>query len=640
MDDTERATGETGGTAGETAGTHENRSGDGDDTDGSRGPGTTRTLVVVIVLGFALVAGGTALAAWTTTSGGDVDVYETTIETDSGLELSATVYEPAAASAEEPAPGVTLIHGYTGTQGTMSSFATELADRGYVAVTVDQPGHGHSDPPAFADAFGGPAGLEHTRSLESVDEDRVALVGHSMGGFASLAAAEEHPEGYESIVLVGSTWGGVDAFADLPDADEEFPRNMAVIFAPYDEYGAEMWGEPVPANVHQSEKLAAAFDAEGPIEHGEVYGDVDDGTARTFTAPPTIHTGMHRSTTTVADTVEWLELTIGEPEPTELASADEQSWYWASIGHVLALVGGFVVAVGTTGLAWQRLEGPAGETAMTAESASGSTPVAPPSSETAPSSTTNGLPTSTLVALSALPALTIVPLYAIGTAAVPVTRLTHQELTHGYLVWALATVGLAAALVRLRHGGVDRNSLERLAPNRSVAIRSLAAGLAGTGVFLVVVALVDAVPGGAFNAWVVGVEPLSRLRWFSFAVYVLPFTVAAVGFAAGLERALGSSTSSGSSARALGRRLVVTCGGMAVFLAIQYVPLFLGFGIPVPELGPLAIIAINATGLLIAATLVAVPVTRLTDSPLPAGVLTGLLVTWMLVGTGPIPVAF
>lgn len=593
MDDIDRGTGETVEAGEESGEPNGNRSEGHEKVDGRSHGIPTRTLVVVVVIGLALVAGGTALAAWTTTSGSDVEVSETTVETESGLELSATVYEPA-------------------------------------GVSADEPGHGHSDPPAFDDAFGGPDALQHTRSLETVDEDRVALVGHSMGGFASMAAAEEHPDDYESIVLIGSTWGGGDAFADLPEADEEFPRNMAVIFAPYDQYGAEMWGEPVPANVHQSDKLAAAFDAEPPIEHGEVYGDVDDGTARTFTAPPTIHTGMHRSTTTVADTLEWLELTIGDPEATELASPGEQSWYWASIGHVIALVGGLVVAVGTTGITWRRL----GASTTAAESAAEIT-----SSNAASSNGSGGLPASTLVALSALPALTIVPLYAIGTAAVPVTRLTHQELTHGYLVWALVTVGIAAAVLRLRHGGVDRAALERLAPTRTVTGRSLSAGFAGTGVLLVIVALVDAIPGGALNAWVVGVDPLSGLRWFSGAVYVLPVTVAAVAFAAGLERALGVSAEK-STARALGRGLLLSCGGMVVFLAIQYVPLGLGYGLPVPELGPLAITAINATGLLAVATLVAIPVTRLTDSALPAGILTGLLVTWMMVGTGPIPVAF
>lgn len=577
-----------------------------------------RRLGAAIVVGLVLVAGGTFVANWVTTGGGDVDVRETTIETESGLELSATVYEPAGANADDPAPAALLIHGYTGDRGTMSSFGTELADRGYVAVTVDQPGHGGSDPPAFADGWGGPASLEYTRSLETVDEDRVALAGHSMGGFASLAAAEEHPDGYRSLVLIGSTWG----FSGAPAANETFPRNMAVVYSPYDEFGPAMWNESVPGTVDEGEKLAGAFPTDPPVARGTTYGSIDDGTARTFTAPPTVHSGMHRSTTAVADTVEWIERTTGGAEE---PSVDDQRWYWASIGHAIALVGGLVVAVGTTALVRRRLDGPDEriDRAGFGTERDGVTPIS----------------RSTMLGLSALPALSIYPLYAIGIAVVPTTRLTHQQLTHGSVLWIVGTVAIAAGIVRRRHGGVDRPSLRRLVPDGNAAGRTLLAATAGAAALYAIVAVTDAISGGALEAWIVGFTSLSALRWISFAVYVLPITAASVAFAAGLERVVDSSESAGSLRRALGRALATACGGLLAFLAVQYVPLFLGYGMPVPSAGPLAITAVGATGMLAVATTVATVTTRLTDESLSGGVLTGLLVTWMIVGTAPIHVA-
>lgn len=137
-----------------------------------------------------------------------METRETTFETASGVQLDGTVYLPADASTDDPRPGVLAVHGYTGSRGTMGSFGTELARRGYVVLAMDQPGHGTSDPPAFADGWGGPAGLATLRSLESVDESRVGLVGHSMGGYSSLAGARAHPDGYESLVLVGFFVGG------------------------------------------------------------------------------------------------------------------------------------------------------------------------------------------------------------------------------------------------------------------------------------------------------------------------------------------------------------------------------------------------------------------------------------------------
>ncbi|SEQ40866.1 alpha/beta hydrolase [Natrinema salaciae] len=581
---------------------------------GSGGIGTRR-LLVAIVVGLLLVVGGTGVGNWATTSSGDVDVRETTIETESGLELSATVYEPVGASPDDPAPAALLIHGYTGHRGTMSSFATELADRGYVAVTVDQPGHGGSDPPAFADGWGGPASLEYTRSLETVDESRVALAGHSMGGFASLAAAEAHPDGYQSLTLIGSTWG----FSGAPGANETFPRNMAVVYAPYDEFSPAMWNESVPGDVNEGDKMAGAFPTASAIEPGTTYGSIEDGTARTYTAPPTIHSGMHRSTTAVGDTVEWIERTTGGAEE---PSVDDQRWYWASIGHALALLGGLVVGVGVTALVWRRTGDTAGRATRADRDAE------------------SRVARSTTLGLSALPALTIYPLYAIGTVVVPTTRLTHQQLTHGYVLWIAGTIALAAGIVRWRHGGVDRASLRALRPDRSTAGRALLAAVAGSGALYAIAAVADAVAGGALDAWMIGFSPLSALRWISLAVYVLPITAAAVAFAAGLESVVGVGVGGSKSLpRALGRALAVTCGGLVVFLAVQYVPLFLGYGMPVPSAGPLAITAITATGTLVVATVVATATTRLTDSSLTGGVLTGLLVTWLIVATSPIHVA-
>jgi pimeloyl-ACP methyl ester carboxylesterase len=306
----------------------------------------TRTVVVAVIVGLVLLAAGTSLAYWVTTSGGDISVEDTTFETKSGIELVATVYEPSSATVDEPAPAVVLIHGHGGERGTMSSFAQEFAERGYVAVSVDQPGHRDSEPPAYEDGWGGSAALEYTRSLETTDADSVSMVGHSMGGFASLAAAKEHPDGYESVVLVGSTWG----VSGTPDANTTFPRNMAVVFSPYDEYAPVMFGESVPGKVTESEKLTTAFGTNESVRPDEVYGNIEEGTGRRYTAPRTVHTGMHRSTATVADTVEWVTLTTEGEESDEEA----QSWYWATFGHVIAFIGAFVVAVGVAGIAWRR----------------------------------------------------------------------------------------------------------------------------------------------------------------------------------------------------------------------------------------------------------------------------------------------
>jgi len=124
-----------------------------------------------------------------------------------GNTMSALLYVPANATAQTPAPGILAVHGYINSRETQDGFAIEFARRGYVVLALDQTGHGYSDPPAFANGFGGPDGLAHLRSLDIVDKNNIGLEGHSMGGWTVLAAAAAMPNDYRAMVLEGSSTG-------------------------------------------------------------------------------------------------------------------------------------------------------------------------------------------------------------------------------------------------------------------------------------------------------------------------------------------------------------------------------------------------------------------------------------------------
>jgi len=599
---------------------------------------TGRRLLVAFAVGLLLVVAGTATASWVTTDGGDVTVEETTVETESGIELDATVYEPAGATAEEPRPGVLLIHGLGAERRTMSSFAVELADRGYVAVTLDQPGHGTSEPPAFADDWGGPAALSAVRSMETVDEDRVALVGHSMGGFASLAAARAHPDGHQSVVLLGSTYGALES----PQANATFPRNVAVVFGKYDEFAPLMWNASVPANVDRSEKLARLFGTEPPVEHGRTYGSIENGTARRFTAPGTVHGAMFYSPTTIADTIEWLEVTIGDGEstanrnvttsdrPGEAASGglspQAQRWHWATLGQVVAFIGSLLLAVSTTALVWRAIgrDEIADETAGGVESVSDA------------DGSTNPLSSRTKVILTSIAALSLLPAIAIGSFALPTTAVTSQSTTNGFVLWGIASLLLTIGVRHWRNGLPVRETLRAELPERKQFNRAAFAGIAGAGVMYLCALLVDTVPGGALTAWAATVQPLTPARWVAFVVYLLALVGIVVTLSVGLARLLPCSW---SLARSLRGALAVTCSGLLVLLLAQYVPLFAGFGMPIPLLGAVAISMLRALTLLAIITVLIVVTGRLTDTPWPGGVLAGLLVAWWLVSTAHVGAA-
>src|SRR6201994_5162669 len=155
------------------------------------------------IAGAILILAGSLLAYFTQTSGG-IRIQDVRFAGAKGNIMSALLYIPPNATAQTPAPGILAVHGYINSRETQDGFAIEFARRGYVVLALDQTGHGYSDPPAFANGFGGADGLVYLRSLDFVAKNNIGLEGHSMGGWTVLAAAAASPNDYNSMVLEGS----------------------------------------------------------------------------------------------------------------------------------------------------------------------------------------------------------------------------------------------------------------------------------------------------------------------------------------------------------------------------------------------------------------------------------------------------
>src|SRR6202012_1010277 len=120
---------------------------------------------------------------------GDIKIQDIRFQGAKGNTMSALLYIPPNATAQTPAPGILAVHGYINSRETQDGFAIEFPRRGYVVLALDQTGHGYSDPPAFANVFGGPDGLAHLRSRDFVDKISIGLEVHSIVGCPVLVAA-------------------------------------------------------------------------------------------------------------------------------------------------------------------------------------------------------------------------------------------------------------------------------------------------------------------------------------------------------------------------------------------------------------------------------------------------------------------
>ena len=188
----------------------------------------SRVLLVAL-----LMIGLGGLLAWSVqTDGGQIKIKDIRFVGTNGTVMSALLYVPKNATVKTPAPGVLAVHGYINTRETQDGFAIEFARRGYVVLAMDQTGHGYSDPPAFANGFGGPDGLKFLRSLDIVDKNNIGLEGHSMGGWTVGVAAQLAPNDYKAMVMEGSSTGT----SGVTTGTATFPRNLAVVYSKFDEF--------------------------------------------------------------------------------------------------------------------------------------------------------------------------------------------------------------------------------------------------------------------------------------------------------------------------------------------------------------------------------------------------------------------
>jgi len=557
-------------------------------------------------LGVVLILAGGLLAHFTQTADG-IRIEDVRFKGAKGNTMSALLYIPANATPQIPAPGILAVHGYINSRETQDGFAIEFARRGYVVLALDQTGHGYSDPPAFANGFGGPDGLAYLRSLEIVDKNNIGLEGHSMGGWTVLAAATAAPNDYKSMVLEGSSTG--KPFA--ADGTPSWPRNVALVFAQYEEFSTLMWGVDLARDVTQSPKLWAFFGTQGPVEPGKVYGDIAQGTARVLYTPAITHPAEHISHEAIGYSLDWFAKTLqgGTPRP-----VDDQIWFRKEIGTLIALLGFVALLIGAFDAL---LEAPMYSRLRLPEIADGTMP-----EHTAAS----GRRWTTAFILSAfIPALTYYPAFALGGTFVKPSALLPQGITNQILVWAVINGLITLALMRFAPKRASRSGI--VLQSAVIAVASVAIGYAALW-------LADLAFKIDFRFWIVALKLMSAKQFLIFLIYLVPFTAFFVIALHVLHRNF-STMAAPRGALYVTNILALTLG-FIVLVGGQYAILWLTGKLfnPLPDPGfvPLStIVAIQFVPLLAICAVIATFTWRRTGSSLPGALICGLFVTWYVV---------
>jgi pimeloyl-ACP methyl ester carboxylesterase len=565
------------------------------------------------IAGAVLILAGSLLAYFTQTSGG-IRIQDVRFAGAKGNTMSALLYIPPNATAQTPAPGILAVHGYINSRETQDGFAIEFARRGYVVLALDQTGHGYSEPPSFANGFGGPDGLTYLRSLDMVDKANIGLEGHSMGGWTILAAAAAAPNDYKSMVLEGSSTGKPFAAEGTPS----WPRNVALVFAQYEEFSTLMWGVEQARDVTQSPKLWALFGTQAAIEPGKVYGDVATGTARVLYTPVMTHPAEHISHEAIGYSLDWFAKTLqgGTPRP-----ASDQIWLRKEVGTLIALIGFVALVIGVfDGL----LEAPLFARLRLPE------PALLPEFEAA-----RGRRWTAAFILSAfIPALTYYPAFALGGTFLAPSRFLPQGITNQILAWVVINALVTLALMRLAPKRKSRSGI--FGASLLIAVASVAVGYAALW-------LCDLAFKVDFRFWIVALKLMSAKQFLIFLIYVLPITAFFVIALHVLHRNF-STPEAPRAALYLTNILALTLG-FIVLLVLQYGTLWLTGKLfnPLPDPGfvPLStIVAIQFVPLLAIVAVIATFTWRRTGSSLPGALISGIFVTWYVVAGTATQVAF
>ncbi|MBR5560925.1 MAG: alpha/beta hydrolase [Clostridia bacterium] len=293
------------------------------------------------------------VVSYVQTSGGKVEMRELMFETDSGYTMSAYLLVPETATAENPAPAIVTSHGYLNNKEMADANYVELARRGFVVLSIDQPNHGDSDvTPGFfiLQPDGVYQGVLALSRMPFVDKAKIGVTGHSMGSW-SVNAAVQADNLNETPLIASVLIHCNDPLYQNDDGSFGNPygkRDVAVISAIYDEFfgtSTAADGTTLSSPYFMETDCAQAFlnfgadpaTAEKREAYTEYYQDVDGKqTLRIVYRPPIIHPWSHFSARSESYIIDFFSKTLGAPNPIEPTN---QVWQWKEAFNFVGTIG-------------------------------------------------------------------------------------------------------------------------------------------------------------------------------------------------------------------------------------------------------------------------------------------------------------
>lgn len=339
---------------------------------------SNRQPLFLLSIALALILLGGFGASLVQTAGRTVEVRGFTLPTENGQWVTADLFKPKTATAENPVPLVVVCPGFERSKETMTSYSIELARRGIAVITIDPYNQGASSSTmqrrsATMEGYGVIPMVEYVCAATNFDfilKSRIGAAGYSAGGNAVLQSAarfggrqtkalrqaqrKDSDEGRTvteaeakaakaenkiSAIFIG---GYVLTLTNSTLADLD--ANAGLDYAYYDE-GAfrTVNGNAHMSNAVESLRFVNSIFDDGKqiseIQIGKIYGDVNNHTLRVVHNTRNIHPVMPYDREHIANLIEFFTLAFGL---SPAIPTTNQIWPWKEFFTLLSLVGGFL----------------------------------------------------------------------------------------------------------------------------------------------------------------------------------------------------------------------------------------------------------------------------------------------------------
>lgn len=308
-----------------------------------------------------------SIGAWfIQTDAGKVEVMDLSIETDTGI-VSMLMYRPddykyltditdkdgnvSQQTVYRTFPCVICVHGNLNSREMQDYAYTELARRGFVVISLDMFGHGHSsaeNPGADIQSV-----LDYVQTLSYVDQSKIGMTGHSLGAVQIQRIAAANPDVVSALLPVG--WSIIPSLVPaLPDT------SIGSIVGKYDEffYYISMTDENGTLNTDENGNnlynsveeynqltLGSVLDA-SDIENTDIqfgkYYSTNNGKVRIVWQENINHPALVYNTISTRHVIDFFETAWNLDFESSTGISDNNIiWPWKVFFNVLGLIGFF-----------------------------------------------------------------------------------------------------------------------------------------------------------------------------------------------------------------------------------------------------------------------------------------------------------